>query len=113
MAEATAAVENFVGRKGAQAVKSMQVLVSGRIEASRRFDGRTLTHVLTPAPDAYSRPQLLEIRSTRRLGDKGEEITVTCQLGGYQRKAFQTTDKETGERVTVVPVDHTLDLIEQ
>ena len=90
----------------------MQVLVTGRLESMRRYEGKVYTHVLTPAPDAYTRPQLVEIRSNKRLGDKHDEVTVTCQLGGYQRKPYHVTDKETGERMTVVPVDHTLDLVE-
>lgn len=91
----------------------MRVLVAGRIENSRSHDGTRYTHVMTPAADAYSRPQLLEIRSKQKLGDKGEEITVSCTLGGYQRKAYQAKDKNTGEINTVVPVEHTLDLIEE
>lgn len=91
----------------------MRVQIGGRIESSRTHDGKRYTHVLTPAPDAYSRPQLLEIRSKSKLGEKGEEINVTCVLGGYQRKSYQAKDKETGEISTVTPVEHTLDLVEQ
>ena len=90
----------------------MRVLVSGRIESSRRYEGKVFTHVMTPAADAYSRPQLVEIRSAKRLGEKHDEVSISCLLGGYQRKAYQVTDKDTGERVTVVPVEHTLDLVE-
>ena len=92
--------------------KSMQVVVSGRIEVSKTFDGKRYTQVLTPAPDAYSRPQLVEIRSKSKLGDKGEEVSAQCILGGFQRKPYEVKDKNTGEVVKVIPVEHTLDLIE-
>lgn len=103
---------SLVKDKGAIPILPMRVLVLGRIESSRVHDGKRLTHVMTPAADAYSRPQLLEIRSKGKLGDKGEEISVSCVLGGYQRKAYQAKDKNTGEIQTVNPVEHTLDLVD-
>ena len=90
----------------------MHVMVVGRIDASRSHDGTRYTRVLTPAPDAYSRPQTVEIRSKQKLGDRGEEISVTAKLGGYTRKPFRSVDKETGETTMVTPVDLTLDAVE-
>lgn len=90
----------------------MQVLVRGRIEALRRFDKTRYTRVVTPAPDLYSRPQTVEIRSKQGIGQIGDEVTVTAVLGGYARKPFRTTDKETGETTMVFPVDLTLDAVE-
>lgn len=90
----------------------MQVLVLGRIEAVRRHDKTTYTRVITPAPDPYSRPQTVEFRSKNRLGSPGEEIDQLGILGGYARKPFPSTDKETGETTMVTPVDMTLDAIE-
>lgn len=90
----------------------MQVLVKGKIDASRRHDGKTYTRLLTPAADAYSRPQVLEIRSSGKLGDRDEEVTVTCTLGGFTRKPFRFVDKDTGETTMVTPVDMTLDAVQ-
>ncbi|MDH4447351.1 MAG: single-stranded DNA-binding protein [Acidovorax sp.] len=90
----------------------MQVHVKGRIDARRRHEKTTYTRILTPAPDAYSRPQTIEIRSKGTLGQVGDEVIVLAQLGGYTRKPFRSTDKETGEVSTVTPVDMTLDAIE-
>lgn len=90
----------------------MQVLVRGRIEAVRRFDKTRYTRIVTPAPDPYSRPQTIEVRSKQGLGQVGDEVTVTATLGGYARKPFRSTDKETGEVSMVTPVDLTLDAIE-
>lgn len=112
MAEAAIDFSKSTGKKDAVALQHMRVLVVGRIETSRTHEGKRYTHVMTPAADAYSRPQLLEIRSRGKFGEKGEEVSVQCTLGGYQRKAYQARDKSTGEVVTVVPVEHTLDLVE-
>jgi hypothetical protein len=99
-------------KKNQLAVKAMQVAISGRIEGSKTYEGKRYTQVMTPAADAYSRPQMVEVRSKSRLGDKGEEISCHCVLGGFQRKAYETKDKNTGEIVKVIPVEHTLDLVE-
>lgn len=101
-----------VEEKRPSGIVPMRVLVRGRVESSRRYEGKSYTHVMTPAADAYSRPQLVEIRSKSKLGDKGEEVAVACVLGGYARKPYQAKDKATGEVLTLVPVDHTLDLVE-
>lgn len=90
----------------------MQVLVVGRIDAVRRHEKTTYTRVITPAPDPYSRPQTVEIRSKQRLGQPGDQVTQLGLLGGYARKPFRSTDKETGETTMVTPIDMTLDAIE-
>lgn len=90
----------------------MQVAIRGRIDATRTHDKTRYTRIVTPAPDPYSRPQIVEVRSKSALGSRGEEVTVLAQLGGYTRKPFRTADKETGEMLTVTPVDLTLDAIE-
>jgi len=90
----------------------MEVLIKGRIDAVRRHENTRYTRILTPAPDAYSRPQVVEVRSKGALGQRGDEITVTAHLGGYTRKPFRLTDKETGEVTSVTPVDMTLDAVE-
>lgn len=90
----------------------MEVLVKGKIDARRRHESTWYTRMITPAADAYSRPQVIEVRSKQKLGEVGEETTVSCKLGGYTRKPFRSTDKDTGEVTMVTPVDLTLDAIE-
>ena len=103
---------NATPAPGPRAPSFMQVLVKGRIEASRRYDKTIYTRIVAPAPDPYSRPQTVEIRSKQRLGQSGDEITVQAVLGGFTRKPFRSTDKETGEVTLVTPVDLTLDAVE-
>jgi hypothetical protein len=96
----------------AKDVTPMQVIVKGKIDANRRYESSRYTRILTPAPDAYSRPQTIEVRSKAKLGEIGDEITVPCKLGGYTRKPYRVTDKETGEQSMITPVDLTLEVIE-
>lgn len=95
-----------------QTIKPMQVMVHGRVEASRNHEGVRYTRIITPAPDAYSRPQTVEVRSKAPFGAKGDEVKVLCQLGGYTRKPFDFKDKATGEIFKVTPVDMTLDAVD-
>ncbi len=90
----------------------MQVLVKGRIEAARRHNEARYTRIATPAPDPYSRPQIIEVRSKAPIGQKGDEVAITGKLGGYVGKPFRFTDKETGEIIQGQSVTMTLDLVE-
>lgn len=92
--------------------RPMVVTVTGRIEEVQKYEGTYSTRLVTPAADQYSKPQIVKIRSKTRIGSREEIITVNCVLGGYTRKAFRATDKETGEQVSVTPVDMTLDLVD-
>lgn len=88
------------------------VIVHGRIEEVQRYEGTYRTRIICPAPDSFSSPQKISIRSKTRLGSRDELVTASCRLGGYQRKPYRVTDKETGEQVNVIPVDMTLDFLE-
>lgn len=103
---------NAVTTQAPRAAAPMEVTIKGKIDATRRHEQTRYTRILTPAPDAYSRPQVVEIRSKQALGQRGDEVTVAAKLGGYTRKPFKTTDKETGEILFLTPVDMTLDAIE-
>jgi len=91
----------------------MEVHIKGKIDAQRKHGQVRYTRVLTPAPDAYSRPQTIEVRSKGQLGSTGDEVAFTAKLGGYARKAYRATDKDTGETSMVTPVDLVLDVLEQ
>jgi hypothetical protein len=101
-----------IPQQPARALPAMQVLIVARVEKLRRHEGKTYTRVLVPAPDAFSRPTPLEIRSKQRLGEPGEDVRVVCTVGGYSRKPYQFTDRTTGETRKVEPVEITLDAVE-
>ncbi|UDM18320.1 hypothetical protein [Vogesella sp. XCS3] len=81
-----------------------QAVLAGRVNAVRKSDDAVFTEVTLPAPDQYSAPATVEIRSRKRLGQIGETIEVSVVCGGYRGKSFQYVDKDTGERFTRRPV---------
>lgn len=91
--------------------KPLQVLVAGKITRVRRHEKFFYTTVICPAKDEYSRPSVVEIRSKARFGDVDETTKVQAELGGYEGKAYAVTDRETGERKNLVPVNLFLDLL--
>lgn len=92
-------------------IKPMHVLVFGKVENVRSYDKSIYTTVICPATDQYSSPSVVTIKSAKRIGQREEEIRQLCKLGGYRRKPFKFTDKETGEMSMVTPVDITLEAI--
>lgn len=96
----------------APAVQPLRVVIKGRIEAQRLHEGWRYTRIICPAADAYSRPETVEVRSKGRLGETGEEVTCSAKLGGYTRKPYRSTNRDTGEQTMVTPVDHTLNAVE-
>ncbi len=96
----------------AHKIGANQCLIAGRIESLRRHEQTRYTTIVTPAPDPYSRPQTVQVRSRAALGQRGDDVQVLCKVGGYTRKPFRALDKETGETTMVTPVDLTLDAIE-
>lgn len=93
-------------------VKPLSVVIAGKVTRVRRHEQFTYTTVICPAKDEYSRPSIVEIRSKARFAEREETTRVTCELGGYEGKPYQITDRETGERKTLVPVNLFLDLVE-
>lgn len=89
--------------------------VSGRVVSVRRVQGANgaffVTLLTPPAPDAYSSPQTVELNSSRRLADKGEDVMVPVQIGGF-RRTYRATDKDTGEQTNVMTADVRLTVIE-
>lgn len=90
----------------------LSVSIAGKIVRSRRHDKFVYTTVICPSKDQYSRPSVVEIRSKSRFGDVDDEIKVAVELGGYESRSYHYVDKETGEKRSLIPVNHTLDLIE-
>ncbi len=81
-----------------------QALLAGRVNSVRKADDTVYTEVTLPAPDQYSQPAVVEVRSRKRLAQAGETIEVLVTCGGYRGKSFVYTDKDTGERFSRRPV---------
>lgn len=89
----------------------MQILVVGRIESSSQYQGTYSTLVRTPAPDEYSYPSLMPLRSKKRLGAAGDECAALCRASGIPR-TFERKDKNTGEITRVQTADVYFNVIE-
>lgn len=87
------------------------VRIVGRVENVRRTQGRegaVFVHLVKlPAADEFSSPATVVIRGTERAGQQGDKFDQLCQVGGYGR-TYQTTDEETGRKVSVQTADNTL-----
>lgn len=74
-----------------------EMMLSGRIDAVRNYDGKFYTKVTIPAKDAFSMPSVFEISSQSKFGNIGEEFSnKKVFLSGYIRE-YKYTDKKTGE----------------
>lgn len=58
-------------------------IISGIIKSSRTTDSGIFTHIVTPAPDPYSRPQNFEVKSQNKLGTVDSIVTIECMLNGF------------------------------
>lgn len=92
-----------------------QAVLRGRIVARRAISTKNGRQYITiaklPAPDEFTSPQTVELRSQAPVGEAGELVTVRVQLGGYGR-TYQAQDPETGEKRTVQTADNTYTVIE-
>lgn len=87
-------------------------VISGKIRRFNNSEGFYYTTVVCPAADPYSLPPIIKIRSKKRLGMANDEISeVVCRISGYER-AFNYTDKQTGQPNKGYNVDMFLELSE-
>lgn len=74
-----------------------RVRIAGRIELVRQNSGQEgksyRTVLRLPAPDRFSSPATVEVRSIERLGQREDEVSVVCEVGGYPR-SYKTSDGE-------------------
>lgn len=83
-----------------------QAVIQGKILSKRKIDTQQgllyLTLLRLPAPDEYTSPATIELRSRDPLGDVGENYQCRVQLGGVQNNyETKTVDKETGDEKKV------------
>lgn len=89
-----------------------EVMFRGKVIRVTRYENLFYTQMICPAPDHYSKPQIVEIRSKSGFADLDQEVDVKAKLGGYHGKTYKSTNKDTGVVKTVYPVNLTLDLVE-
>jgi len=87
----------------------LHTIVSGRITGFKvldKGDNPYLTRVTLPAPDEFSHPQTVEVRSKRRVGQLHEDTKLLVRIGSY-RRTFRLQSGETADAI-----DHTLYVVE-
>jgi len=102
-------------QNGAPSPSPLVATLVGRIAAKRAINTREgrqfITIVKLPAPDEYTSPQTVELRSRAPLGEVGDQFMGRVRVGGYGR-SYQATDAETGEKRTVQTADNSLTVLE-
>ena len=63
-----------------------QAVIRGRVTEVKSTEDQKYTVISLPAPDAYSKPQVVEVRSKRLLGKPQDDVTVRVAIEGYRRK---------------------------
>jgi len=109
MSEVTAPVKPAQARQ----IIPLHVFITGRVDKVDIVNGVRYTAVICPAADRYSNPEIIQVRSKRPIGSKGDEIQQWGRVGGFRGRAFDMTDKETGEVRKTRSVILTIDAIEE
>ena len=109
MSEVTAPAKPAQARQ----IHPLHVLIVGRVEKVEVTNSTRSTEILCPAFDRYSTPEIVQIRSKRPIGTKGEEIQQWGRIGGFRGRPFDVTDKSTGEVRRARQVILTIDAIEE
>lgn len=87
---------------GVRSVPVGHAFIVGRVQSKpRKYDRNdgskaVATVVVCAAPDAFSSPSRLEIRSDKPIGDVGSDFEGVVRIGGII-ESFQYTDKVSGE----------------
>lgn len=80
-----------------------QALIAGKIVSRRRVTTQSGQLILTllklAAPDEFTAPQTIEVRSASAIGQVGDTWRGKVEVGGFGR-SYDRTD-ETGEKVKV------------
>ncbi|MCX7180911.1 MAG: hypothetical protein NTX56_19800 [Proteobacteria bacterium] len=92
-----AKVEAIAGKEKTFPVSVNQAVIAGRLGPRRTMalkEGkRFLQLCMTPAPDPYSMPSVVELKSIAPLGNEGDDWSGVVRVGGYPNN-FNVTDKD-------------------
>lgn len=102
-------------QKPAQQAAHHVLRIVGRIDSVRPTqsarEGRVFLHLVKlAAVDEFSSPSTILVRGKEKHGSEGDKFDAVCQIGGYGR-TYQTTDDETGRKVSVATADNTLTIV--
>lgn len=66
-----------------QSMKSNQMMVVGRLDAVSKFDGKFDHIITTPAADEFSKPSVLRLAASEKLGTVGEMVKCLAIFNGW------------------------------
>lgn len=104
MSEAQAAVSQIPAKQNK--LQTNHGHITGRIITARKLNTQQGPLILTvlrlPAPDQYSHPSTIELRSTERLGENDTDWSGYVRLGGMPNNYNRTeVDRDTGEQRSI------------
>jgi len=73
--------------------------IEGRVDFVSNANGVFYSVVMLPAPDSYSRPAAVSVKSRNQIGQPGQEITIDCRVDGFS-KSFRRKDNTEGREVS-------------
>lgn len=88
-----------------------QVHIIGKVLRIRRWQEFTYTTIICPAADEYSKPQVVEVRSSRKFAEQQDVTSFIATLGGFEGKPYESRDKD-GVVTRVIPVTLYLDFVD-
>jgi hypothetical protein len=100
-----------VAMPGQDVSGALRTIVSGLVTKRRKFRDTFETVITAAAPDEYTAPTPLLVRSEFPIGKVGDKIAVQCRVGGFRGRAYDWRDKDSGEVRRVEPYHVTLDAI--
>jgi len=90
-------------------IRTLETAISGRVaeKGVRQLDnGTVLTRIVIPAPDEFSHPQTVEVRSERRIAQPGQDVKIVARISSY-RRTFRLKDGSQGDAI-----EHNLYVVE-
>lgn len=78
-----------------QSMKPNQMMIIGRLDSVSKYDGK-FDHILTMAAvDEFSKPSVLRLSSTEKLGSPGEVVKCLATYNGWPNNY----ESKNGEKV--------------
>ncbi len=97
------------------ALKLAESMIRGKITNQRKIKTQAgplyLTLVILPAADEFTSPSTVEVRSSEKLGDVQDTVSLKVKLSGFRRQ-YKYTDKESGEIQNVTTADMSLSVVQ-
>ena len=96
-------------------LKTNQGHISGKIKAQRTVETQEgklyLTVLILPSVGEYAHPSTVEVRSSHKLGNNGDEYSAFVSLRGITNN-YEITNKKTSEVNSIISARNELQVLE-